>query len=233
MRKVLNLISTMAVFSLIFVNISCASPVEDSLKKSYPNIKPEKVSESVIKGMYEIAVEGKVIYYHPESDLVFVGNIIRKDGTNLTQESVSKLISNKVKNLDLSQAVKIGNGPKRVIEITDPDCPYCRKASEFLSKRNDITRYIFLYPLPIHKDAESKIKYILGSTDKSKAYEEAMSGKLDDMKFKINSDKSIDALLNKHKEVFSKLGLSGTPFFVIDNNPVFGADTKKMEEFLK
>jgi len=47
--------------------------------------------------------------------------------------------------LDLSKALVIGNGPKTVIEFTDPDCPFCRKAASYFANRTDVTKYVFLY----------------------------------------------------------------------------------------
>ena len=75
-----------------------------------------------------------------------------------------------------------------MIEITDPDCTYCRQASAYLSARNDVTRYVFFFPLPIHPNAEAKIRHIFCAADRARAYEEAMAGKLDDMKFKPCDD---------------------------------------------
>ena len=105
-----------------------------------------------------------------------------------------------------------------MIEITDPDCSFCRKASEYFKTRKDVTRYVFLYPLSIHATAEAKIRYIFCAKDRVKAYEEAMTGKLDDMKFKPCDDAAVTQLAKTHKEICERLGISemGTPFFLID-----------------
>ena len=63
--------------------------------------------------------------------------------------------------LDLTKAVKIGNGKTMVIEFTDPDCPFCRKAEAYLQKRTDLTRYIFFIPLKSHPASKGKVQYIL------------------------------------------------------------------------
>jgi hypothetical protein len=69
-----------------------------------------------------------------------------------------------------------------VVEYTDPDCPFCRKGSEFFRNRRDVTRYVFFNPLPMHPQAREKAQYVLSAQDKAKAYEEVMSGKLDGRK---------------------------------------------------
>lgn len=53
------------------------------------------------------------------------GALVDKEGLNLTQIRL-------VEELPLDKAIKIGTGPIKVVEVTDPDCPYCRKASQFL-----------------------------------------------------------------------------------------------------
>jgi len=214
-------------------NYATAGATEEAFKKSFPRIPAERFSETPIKGVYEVLVGNEILYYAPDSDCLLLGEMVTKEGKNLTQEKIRELVVAKAKNLPLEPAVKIGKGPKRVIEITDPDCPYCRKASAFFSGRSDVTRYIFFYPLPFHKDAEAKVRYVLCAKDSGKAYEEAMTGKLDDMKFKPCKDAQVEKTLQKHKEVAARLGLSGTPFFLVGDQAVFGADIPKLESMLK
>ena len=107
------------------------------------------------------------------------GEIWTKDGKNITAGKRTRLAAAKLKDVPLDKAVKIGNGKNKVIEFTDPDCPYCRKAAAFFKGRDDVTRYVFLFPLPIHKDAEAHARYVLCAADKAHALEEVMSGQLD------------------------------------------------------
>jgi thiol:disulfide interchange protein DsbC len=217
---------------LLFANAAVAGSPEEAFKKSFPQIQAERLSETAIKGVYEVIVGNEVAYYAPEADLLILGQLITKDGKNLTQEKIIEIIAAKAKNLPLEAAIKIGKGPQRVIEVTDPDCPYCRKASAFFSARTDVTRYIFFYPLPIHKDAEAKALFVLCAKDQGKAYEEAMTGKLDDMKFKPCKNAKAEETLKKHKDVATRLGLTGTPFFMIGDRPVIGANLQLIENLL-
>jgi thiol:disulfide interchange protein DsbC len=155
-----------------------------------------------------------------------------RDGKNLTQERSLEILTRNLKEAPLPKALKIGSGPHTVIEITDPDCSYCRQASAYLSGRNDVTRYVFLFPLAMHKDAEAKARYIFCAADQAKAYEEAMTGKLDDMKFKPCQDAAADTLLKTHQEIGARIGVTGTPLFLIDGQVVGGADIPMMEKIL-
>jgi len=214
--------------------LQAASP-EESFRKSFPKYTLDSITPTAVPGVYEIVVSGKIGYYAPGPEYIFTGSIITPDGKNLTQERTIEIQRGKFKNIPLKKALKIGSGPHTVIEITDPDCSFCRTASEFFSKRNDVTRHIFFYPLPsIHPNAEAKVLYVFCAKDRALAYEEAMTGKLDDMKFTPCKNDEADKLLKAHKEIGDRIGVAGigTPLFLIDGQIVNGANIPLMEKIL-
>jgi len=220
--------------------IALALTPEESLKKNFPTIAIDSLTPSKVPGLYEVISGRQIFYYAPEAGCIVGGPIVMTGGRNLTEEKFQELeqkhlakMSAKIKDLPLEKALKIGNGKNRVIEITDPDCSFCRKASQFFAGRNDVTKYIFFYPLDIHKQAEEKIRYILCAKDKAKAYDQAMTGKLDNMKFEVCKDDSVDKLVKDHKNVASLLGVTGTPFFFINDQPVSGANIPLIEKLLQ
>jgi thiol:disulfide interchange protein DsbC len=213
--------------------LQAATP-EESFRKNFPDIPVESVQKTDIPGIYEVVAGGRVAYYAPGPEYLIIGEIVTKEKKNLTQERNGEIMGQRMKSLPLDQALKIGNGPRKVVELTDPDCPFCRTASKYFAKRTDVTRYVILYPLSIHPNAEPKIKYIFCAKDKAKAYEEAMAGKLDDMKFKSCDDAAAAELVNTHKELGNKAGIAGlgTPMFVIDGKVVRGANIPEIEKIL-
>jgi thiol:disulfide interchange protein DsbC len=214
--------------------LQAAAP-EESFRKSFPDIPLESVTPTAIPGLYEIVSGGKIAYYAPGPEYLIIGEIVTKEKKNLTQERSSELQGKKFKDLPLEKAVKIGSGSHTVIEITDPDCPFCRKASDYFGKRNDVTRYVFFYPITqLHPNAEAKVRYILCAKDRAKAYEDAMTGKLDDMKFTPCDDAAAAELFKTHKETGEKVGAAsiGTPLFMIDGQVVNGANIPQIEKIL-
>jgi thiol:disulfide interchange protein DsbC len=146
-----------------------------------------------------------------------------------------KRLSKVLDTLPLDKAIKIGNGTKKVIEVSDPTCPFCRRAHETLKDRKDITKYVFF--LPIHGEHSLKaIAYIVCSQDPAKKYEEVYSGKVDDRieNFNITSDcqQKLETILNEHTQVAQKLQVRGTPYFIIDKKPVEGANISLIEKLL-
>jgi thiol:disulfide interchange protein DsbC len=237
MRKI-SALALVLIITGIFATSGFAQSPEESLSKDFPQIKFDSMRLSNIKGLYEVTAGNEILYYSPEARSIIVGEVYTKDGRNLTrekqQENITKKIGEKMKDISLQKAVIIGKGKHIIVEITDPDCPYCRRASDFFSKRTDVTRYVFFYPLPSHPKAKDKALYVLCSKDKAKAYEDAMTGKLDNIEFKICEEAQPLELLKAHKDVADLLEIRGTPFFFIDGKTaVFGADIPQLEKLLQ
>ena len=56
-----------------------AAPVvskpEAALNKAFPQLKIDSISESQIKGLYEVISGQNVFYFYPEKDLLLVGDM--------------------------------------------------------------------------------------------------------------------------------------------------------------
>ena len=207
--------------------------IEETFKKVFPRVPFDSIKPTDIKGIYEVIKGSEIIYFISDPGYLFVGDIISKEGKSLTGERKGQLVAEKAKDLPLDKAIKIGSGKNTIVEFTDPDCPYCRKASEFLEQKKDATRYIFFLPLPMHPDAENKVKYIFCAEDKAKAYEDAMKGKLDNQKYEKCDKPEAVELLKFHKDLAGKMGINGTPFFIINGKKaVTGANTPEIEAAL-
>lgn len=211
--------------------VRAATP-EESLRKSFPNLRADSIRPAGINGLYEVVSGKRVLYYAPGPEYLIYGPMITREGRNLTEERVLEIMERGLKGAPLEKALRIGAGPHQVIEITDPDCTYCRKASAFLSGRNDVTRHVFFFPLAIHPNATAKVRQIFCAEDRGKAYEEAMAGKLDDMKFTPCKSDAVEDLLKTHREIGDSVGVTGTPLFLIDGQVVYGADIPRMERIL-
>jgi thiol:disulfide interchange protein DsbC len=133
--------------------------------------------------------------------------------------------------LDLSKAVKVGSGPTMVIEFTDPDCPFCRKAELYFRGKPGVTRYIFFIPLSSHPASKGKIQYILSAKDKAKAYQE-VQGNFDPRKLAEITPEGIK-LQKEHQEIAKRNKMTSTPTFMIYGRIIEGFDLPKLEPLLK
>ena len=133
--------------------------------------------------------------------------------------------------IDTGRSITIGSGPKTVFEFTDPDCPFCRKASKYFEGRRDVTRHIFFFPLPRHPKAKSKAQYILSQNDSAKAYHDVMSGRMDSVQTFPTTPKGVK-LQQEQYDIAKASKVSSTPTFIINGRIIEGFDVKKIEEAL-
>lgn len=133
--------------------------------------------------------------------------------------------------IDFSKAIVIGSGPKQVVEFTDPDCPFCRKAAKYFEGRSDVTQYIFLWPLPRHPKAKEKAQFILSQHDKPKAYHDVMSGRMDGQQDFAITPAGIK-LQQEQYEIVKKNSVKATPTFMLFGRIIEGFDQKRIEEAL-
>ena len=133
--------------------------------------------------------------------------------------------------LNLEKALKIGNGKTTIIEFTDPDCPYCRKAYQYFLTRPDVTLYVFLNPLSSHLNAKQKAQYILSSDDKERAYAEVMSGLFDLAPPTAITEKG-KKLLDEQIVIAQKAGIVEVPVFIIYGRIFRGFERGKLEAAL-
>jgi thiol:disulfide interchange protein DsbC len=132
-----------------------------------------------------------------------------------------------VQHLPLEKAIKIGNGSNKIIEFCDPDCPFSRRVNNYLTKVKNSTRYIILYPLPVHPDAAQKTAYILSAKDTVTAYREVFAGKFDRLPVPAQSAEAM-RLSNEHFAIAQRYGIRGTPTLWINGNYMIGADLNRI-----
>jgi thiol:disulfide interchange protein DsbC len=209
-----------------------AETTEVTLKKDFPSFVFDSVKPTPVKGIYAVIYAGQeVVYYVPESGILMTGEMIAKGGINLTDEVKSEIMSIHYKEIPLEKGIKMGTGKHTVVEITDPNCPYCRTGSQYFAGKADVTLYVFFWPLS--PDSEQKVRHILCAKDRVKMYEEVMAGKYDQgTTLNICQDPAVDELMKFYKELGAKIGMSGTPVYFINGKAVRGANIPLIEVLL-
>ncbi|HEX2566545.1 MAG TPA: DsbC family protein [Burkholderiales bacterium] len=138
--------------------------------------KIEGIQPAPIAGLYEVryrAAEGIGVFYtDANANYIVSGKIYdARSSRNLTDETLRKLNAVKFDALPFSQAVKIqrGNGKRVVAMFSDPYCPYCQRFEKTLQEIDDITIYVFMYPV-IRPELAAQSKAVWCSPDRSKAW---------------------------------------------------------------
>ncbi|NVN92105.1 MAG: DsbC family protein [Desulfuromonadales bacterium] len=204
----------------------------EAFRNAYQGTAVESMTRTEIPGLFEVVTGGNLLYFAPEGNYLIIGEIFTTQGKSITAGRREELIAKRLKELPLDVGVRIGNGRNRVIEFTDPDCPFCRKASAFFNQRTDVSRYVFFAPLvQLHPDAERKTAWILGAKDREKAYQEVMDGQRDKEKFP-EPDSRASGLVMQHRQLAARMGVTGTPQFWINGKMVQGANIPVIEKLL-
>jgi|ERR1039457_1716771 thiol:disulfide interchange protein DsbC len=204
------------------------------LEKRFPKMEITSVAPTQVNGIFEVVAGPNVFYFDPKTSTLIFGEMWDANGKNLTVPAREKIASGKfevfAKGLD--KAIKIGSGKHQVVEIIDPDCPFCRKMDEFWKTRADVTRYVFLLPLPsLHPQSQTKVDYIISSANPQQALEDAITGKFD--KEPVPEVKRNVAKIKDVAAVVAASHISGTPAYFIDGHFISGANQKQILALLK
>lgn len=156
--------------------------VKRLFESRFPGVTVTSVRAAPMPGLYELFVNGELLYADEKVDYVLQGSLIRAaDRRNLTEERLEKLKGIPFAQLPLDLAIKIvkGDGSRKVAVFEDPDCPFCRRLEQdALAHVDNLTMYVLLYPLEgLHPGATDKSARIWCSPDRGKAWTDAVLGK--------------------------------------------------------
>ena len=186
--------------------------IRQAFQANFPGIGIEQVTLTSYAGLYEIVVDGQLLYTDAKGQYVFDGNIIESASrNNLSEERRRILFAINFNDLPLELAVKKvkGNGKRRMAYFTDPNCTYCKKLEKELSRVSDVTLYLFMYPL--FPNSDEIIRNVRCSADPVKAWDDLM---LRDI---TPAAASCDTPTGKVKALGQRLHVSGTPNLVFGN----------------
>ena len=102
-----------------------------------------------------------------------------------------------------------GNGQRKVAYFADPNCSFCKKLEAELQHLDNITLYLFLYP--IFPGSDEKVHNIACSANPAQAWEDLMLKGVQPAA--ANCDASADKVLALGK----KLKVEGTPTLIFSD----------------
>ena len=153
--------------------------IRKTLKERIPELpKIVSISKTPINGLYELLLEDNEIYYTDANGHYLVqGSLIdTRTKRNLTEERSDKLNAIAFSSLPLKDAITIvrGNGQRKLAVFEDPNCGYCKRFERDLQKVDNITVYLFLYPI-LGTDSMDKSRHIWCAKDQPKAWLDYMT----------------------------------------------------------
>lgn len=200
-----------------------AAELKAALQARIPQLQIESVRAAPFMGLYEVQTANEILYSDSKGDLLFVGKVIdTKNREDLTAKRWQETQRIDFNSLPFKQAIKIvkGNGSRKIAVFEDPQCPFCERFEHVLADTNDITVYLFLFPLKeLHPNAEDVARNIWCSDDRAATWSNWMLKKVPPTPATCAGDPLSELTL-----LGEKLKITGTPtIFFPDGNRIAGA----------
>lgn len=189
----------------------------------------EEVSRTPMPGLFEVRINGAELYYtDAEGNFLIAGKLYdARQQRNLTEERIEKLTAVDFDALPFKDAFTIvrGNGKRKLAIFEDPNCGYCKRFEADLQKINNVTVYMFLYPI-LGPDSNDKSRNIWCARDKGRAWQDWMVRNVPTPTAQCDT-----AALQRNVEFGKKHHITGTPTtFFADGSRVPGAVNAAMIE---
>ncbi|RYY91816.1 MAG: DsbC family protein, partial [Comamonadaceae bacterium] len=176
--------------------------------------KIDEVSKSPMPGVFEVRINGFEIFYtDADGNYLLQGNLIDvKARRNLTEARVEKLSEVAFDKLPLADAFKIvrGNGKRKLAVFEDPNCGYCKHFERDLKNVDNVTVYLFLYPV-LGPDSNVKSRNIWCSKDRVKSWNDWMTAEVKPESAAASCD---SAALDRNIAFGRRYNITGTPTLI-------------------
>jgi thiol:disulfide interchange protein DsbC len=218
------------------VSAAMAQTPEAAIRKNlgerlFQTEKIDEVNNTPMPGLFEVRVGTDLFYTDAEGNFLLEGRLFdTRLRRNLTEERLDKLLAIDFAALPLKDAFTIvrGNGKRKLAVFEDPNCPYCKRFERDLQKVDNVTVYLFLYPI-LGPDSAGKSRNLWCSKDPAKAWLDWM------LRGHAAASAHCDVgPLVRNVEFGKKHKISGTPTMVfVDGTRVPGAaDAQQIEKYL-
>lgn len=161
---------------------ACARADEATIRQALQARLPKMVVESVTKtpfaGLYEVVLDGELVYTDEKAEYFFGGNIydIRTlPPRNVTLARTNEVVANaflKARNLAIKRVR--GSGERTLYTFEDPNCGFCQALQKELAKLDNVTIYTFPTPLLSDNSVEKSLA-VWCAPDRAAAWEAMMS----------------------------------------------------------
>ena len=216
----MKLLTTSAIaLALAFASLGAfaqEATIRKNLAERLPKLPPiEEISKTPMEGLYEVRVnQSEIFYTDAQGNFLIQGNLIDvRAQEDLTEKRQAKLTEIDFKDLPIKDAFTIvrGNGKRKVAVFEDPNCGYCKRFERDLTKIDNVTVHVFLYPI-LSQDSADKSRNIWCAKDKGKAFLDWM------VKDVTPAPGNCDtAALARNLEFGKKNRITGTPTLIFAN----------------
>lgn len=211
-----------------------AQEAQRQLRQTFTNLQFEDFGLAPVKGpLYQASAGGRILYYAPQSEHLLFAAVYDRSGVNVTALAQDALARKRLDQIDETKALAIGPpGAPKVIEFTDPDCPYCRALDRFWTSKateGKAVRRLIYFVSGIHPQAASKAEHIYCSSDREAAFRSIYAGEAPK---KLLTCPEGAAKIAADTKTVTAMGVSGTPTLFLDGRLISGFQQAEIQAFL-
>jgi thiol:disulfide interchange protein DsbC len=214
----------MAVAVLMWATASAyadEASVRQALQSRFPAMTVESVKKAPFAGLYEVVLDGEIVYTDEKVEYFFAGSIydIRTlPPRNLTQDNSGRMVVTTLNSARDAAAIKRvkGDGRRTLYTFEDPNCGYCKQLSRELTKIDNVTIYTFLLPI-LSQDSVEKSRAVWCADNRAQAWEDLM------LKASVpDSARNCATPIERNRELMRRFGIRGTPAIYLENGRQIG-----------
>ena len=181
-----------------------------------PGMKPDRVAETALSGMYEVRFGSIIVYLSDDGRYMLRGDLIDLDtGRNVTETARQSVRAEAVGELgESSMIVFAPNSVKHTITVfTDVDCPYCARMHRQMADYNRLgiaIRYTAFPRAGVGSPTWDKMVSVWCAQDQQSAMTDAKAGV-------AVEPARCDNPVERHYEAGKAIGVTGTPAIVLES----------------
>ena len=196
--------------------------IRKTLAERIPQMeKIDEIRPTPMPGLFEVRIGTDLFYTDAKGNYVIQGELIdTKARRNPTEDRINKLTAVDFSALPLKDAFTLvrGDGKRKLAVFEDPNCGYCKRFERDMQNVDNVTVYLFLYPI-LSPDSAEKSRNIWCAKDRAAAWNDYM------LRDKNPAAASCDtAALQRNLAFGRKHKITGTPTLIFaDGTRVPGA----------
>ena len=214
------LISTSSQAQPQLVGQSVSPAIQEAIYQKFPGALGAKV-EPAFPGFYSVAKGNEIIFLSADMKYLINGDVREVDANRSITEELRAVNRPRIDptQLDLKDAIKMGNGPRKLYVFADPDCPFCQQLEKEITTLKDVTVYVFPMPLEsLHPNARRISESIWCSINGAGAWRDYLTAG------KPPVSGTCANPLDRNIALAQRLGIAGTPAIIFaDGELVPGA----------
>ncbi len=194
--------------------------IKERLSELVANPELAVIESSPIAGLYQVSIEGQVVYISADAKYLFSGDLIDLDTRqNLTDKAKERWIKVQIENIDKeSMIIYPAKGEtKHVVTVfTDIDCPFCSRLHAEVPELNKAgveIRYLAYPRAGVGSVSYHKTVSVWCASDQNKMLDLAMLNKSVPIKVCNNPVAS-------HVALAKKMQVRGTPNLILEDGQV-------------